>query len=256
MKRMGLSKGHGTACYHARMSHSWRVETLLEGTGYSSSATLLVSADLTVVVDTGLSIQESELKTALRHRRLAPSDIDVVVNTHLHVDHCLNNALFSRAEIFMSEQEWRWTTAFYKAIFSTREVERAATEFYPELPSYHLSPRTIRNVARLARLFWREERLGNPDRFRWLESTALPAGLELMQTPGHTPHHVSVRVPSAATMLAGDAVLAEDLDANVKTMIPHHRETYLRSRDAVLQAGLTVVPGHGRAFQPSAPLVS
>jgi glyoxylase-like metal-dependent hydrolase (beta-lactamase superfamily II) len=238
------------------MSQSWRVETLLEGTGYSSSATLLTSPEHTIVVDTGLSIQESDLKDALGRRRLAPSDVDIVINTHLHVDHCLNNALFSRAEVFMSEQEWRWTTAFYKAIFSTRDVERAATEFYPELPSYRLSPRTIRNVARLARLFWREERLGHSNRFRWLESAALPAGLELLQTPGHTPHHVSIRVPSAGTIIAGDAVLAEDLDAKVKTMIPYNRAMYLRSRDAVLQSGLTIVPGHGRAFPASVPLVS
>lgn len=236
------------------MSHTWRVETLLEGTGYSSSAILLTSPSHTVVVDTGLSIQESDLLRALRSRGLAPADVDIVINTHLHVDHCLNNALFTRAEILMSEREWRWTTAFYEAIFSTRDVERAATEFYPELPSYHLSPRTIRNVARLARLFWGAEKLGRPDQFRWLESTAVPEGLEVVQTPGHTPYHVSIRVPSAGTIVAGDAVLAEDLDAKVKTMIPFNRDAYLRSRDLVFQSGLTVVPGHGKAFQPSATL--
>lgn len=233
------------------MSHNWRVETLLEGTGYSSSTILLVGASQTIVVDTGLSIQESDLLRALRTRGLAPADIDLVINTHLHVDHCLNNALFTRAEILMSEREHRWTTAFYHAIFSTRDVERAATEFYPELPSYHLSPRTIRNVARLARLFWGPERLGRPDQLRWLETTKLPDGLELVETPGHTPYHVSIRVPSAGTIVAGDAVLAEDLDAKVKTMIPFNRDAYLRSRDLVLQSGLVVVPGHGKAFQPS-----
>jgi glyoxylase-like metal-dependent hydrolase (beta-lactamase superfamily II) len=237
------------------MSHTWRVETLLEGTGYSSSAMLVTSADHTIVVDTGLSIQEGDLRDALRRRRLDPADIDIVINTHLHVDHCLNNHLFARAAIYMSEREWQWARAFYTAIFSTREVERAATEFYPELPSYRLSPRMIRNVARLARLFYREDKLGRPDQMRWLETAALPDGLELMQTPGHTPYHVSIRVPSAGTILAGDAVLAEDLDANVKTMVPYNREMYLRSRDLVLQAGLTVVPGHGKAFQPSPTLV-
>jgi glyoxylase-like metal-dependent hydrolase (beta-lactamase superfamily II) len=238
------------------MSQAWRVETLLQGTGYSSSATLLTHASHRVVVDTGLSIQEADLRHALRERGLDPTDIDIVINTHLHVDHCLNNVLFSRAEIFMSEREWRWTTAFYQAIFSARDVGHAAIEFYPELASYRFSPRTIRNVARLARMFWRADRLGRPERFRWLESSPLPAGLELMATPGHTPHHVSIRVPSAGTIVAGDAVLAEDLDAKVKTMIPYSRDLYLRSRDEVLQAGLTVVPGHGRAFQPAPNLVS
>ncbi|HEY6358097.1 MAG TPA: MBL fold metallo-hydrolase, partial [Vicinamibacterales bacterium] len=80
------------------MSQAWRVETLLQGTGYSSSATLLTHASHRVVVDTGLSIQEDDLLHALRARGLEPADIDIVINTHLHVDHCLNNALFSRAD--------------------------------------------------------------------------------------------------------------------------------------------------------------
>src|SRR5262249_13969448 len=100
------------------MSQGWRVDTLLEGTGYSSHAILLTSTNQKVVVDTGLSIQESDLLRALRGRGLAPADIDLVINTHLHLDHCLNNALFTRAQILMSEREWRWMTAFYEAIFT------------------------------------------------------------------------------------------------------------------------------------------
>jgi glyoxylase-like metal-dependent hydrolase (beta-lactamase superfamily II) len=233
------------------MVEQWHVEPLLEGTGYSSSSTLLTNASHRVVVDTGLSLQQGDLVSALRARRLDPADIDIVINTHLHVDHCLNNSIFPRAEIFLSEAEWLWSRAFYAAVFSARDVATAALEFYPELPSYHLSPRTIKNVTRLARLFWRPERVGSPDRFRWLEQAALPDGLELVSTPGHTPHHRSIRVPSAGVMIAGDAVLAEDLDANIKTMPPYSKEQYLHTRDLVLQSGLTIVPGHGRAFQPS-----
>ncbi len=233
------------------MIDPWRVEPLLEGTGYSSSSTLLTNASHRVVVDTGLSIQQGELLSALRERGVHPADVDVVINTHLHVDHCLNNSIFPRAEIFLSEAEWHWSSAFYATIFNARDVATAALEFYPELPSYHLSPRTIKNVTRLARLFWRVERVGSPDRFRWLEHAALPDGLEMLSTPGHTPHHLSIRVPSAGVIIAGDAVLAEDLDATIKTMPPHSKEQYLRTRDTLLQSGLTIVPGHGRAFQPS-----
>jgi glyoxylase-like metal-dependent hydrolase (beta-lactamase superfamily II) len=237
------------------MADPWRVVPLLEGTGYSSSSTLLTNATHHVVVDTGLSIQQGDLLAALRAHRLDPADIDIVINTHLHVDHCLNNSTFTRAEIFLSHAEWDWATAFYQAIFSAHDILTAATEFYPELPSYHLSPRMVRNVTRLARIFWRVERVGSPDRFRWLEHAALPDGLEVVQTPGHTPHHVSIRVASAGTMVAGDAVLAEDLDAKVKTMPPFSKELYLRSRDQVMHAGLTIVPGHGPAFTPKESLV-
>ena len=233
------------------MSAQWIVEPLLEGSAYSSTCTLLTSRAHRVVVDSGLSLEERALVQALHGRGLEPGDIDMVINTHLHVDHCGNNAVFPRALFFMSLDEWRWTDAFYTALFASRTPERAALEFYPELLSYGLKTRTIRNVARMARLFWRRERLGPEERFRWIETTDLPAGLEIVPTPGHTPFHVSIRVAAPTpTIIAGDAVLAEDPAARVRTMIPHSRAQFLATRDALIGRGHRIVPGHGRAFTP------
>ena len=233
------------------MTHGWAVETLLEGTGYSSSCTLVTKRDCKVVVDTGLSFMESDLRRALHRKGLEPADIDLVINTHVHVDHCGNNAIFPRALIFLSEAEWRWTDAFYSALFASRTPERVAPQFYPELESHGLKPRTIRNATRMARMFWKRERLGAEERLRWLERSNLPAGLEVLSTPGHTPHHVSIRVASSTpVIIAGDAVLAEDLHAKVTTMIPHTRVLYLATRQDLLDQGVTIVPGHGPAFAP------
>ena len=226
----------------------WKVEPLLAGTFYSSSCTLLTTAGHHVIVDTGLSLQEGALLSALRERHLDAADIDLVVNTHLHLDHCSNNILFPRARVFMSRAEWEWMLAFYDAILHSRTPEKEAPRFYPELDAHGLKPRTIRNVARLARLLWDPKRVGDPGTFQWLESAGLPDGLELLQTPGHTPHHISIRVPSARTIVAGDAVLNEDVDAKVRTMIPHSQAVYLETRRALLARGERIVPGHGPAF--------
>jgi N-acyl homoserine lactone hydrolase len=234
---------------------AWRVEPLLEGTGYSSSCTLLSNGTHRVVVDTALSLLEHDLRAALARHGLEPADIDIVINTHLHLDHCLNNAIFPRAAIFLSRGEWQWASAFYASVLRSKTPELIAPEFYPELPSYGFPPRTIRNVARMARLFWTVERVGAEDRFRWLEETNLPAGLEVMATPGHTPHHISIRVPSLTTIVAGDAVLAEDLHARVKTMIPYHKVQFEQMRERLLATGWTIYPGHGRAFQPVSAVV-
>lgn len=233
------------------MSTEWIVEPLLEGTTYSSSCTLLTSGACRIVVDSGLSSEESALRAALDLRGLDPGDVYGVINTHLHVDHCGNNAIFPRALIFMSFDEWRWTDGFYRAIFNSDTPEHAATEFYSELASYDLEPRIIRNVARMVRLFWSHERLGSEDRFRWIETSALPDGLEIVRTPGHTPFHVSISVPaSTPTLIAGDAVLAEDPDAKVRTMIPYSRDQFLATRQALLGRGGRIVPGHGPIFTP------
>jgi glyoxylase-like metal-dependent hydrolase (beta-lactamase superfamily II) len=232
-----------------RMSDAWTVETLLVGKSYSSTCTLLMNGAHRVIVDSGLSIDEGALEEALRGHQLAPDDIDIVVNTHLHLDHCGNNVVFTQAAIFLSRREWQWTMAFYAALFDSPTPERAVEEFYPELRSYEFAPRTVRNAVRLARLFWKQERLGAQDRFRWIESADLPAGLEVVPSPGHTPFHFSLRVAAPTPVLvAGDAVLAERPDANVRTMIPYSREQFLATRTALLRQAATIVPGHGPAF--------
>lgn len=235
----------------AAMSDEWIVDPLLEGSPYSSSCTLLTNGACRIVVDSGLLIEERALLAALHVRGLDAGDIYAVINTHLHVDHCGNNAIFPRALIFMSFEECRWTDAFYRAIFNSPTPEHAAVEFYAELPSYDLKPRIVRNVARLARFFWKPERLGGEGRFRWFESSALPDGLEIVPTPGHTPFHVSIGVPaSTPTIVAGDAVLAEGPAVKVRTMIPHSRDQFLATREALLRRGDRIVPGHGPAFMP------
>ena len=47
----------------------------------------------------------------LRQRGLEPGDIDVVINTHLHWDHCSNNALFPKATFYVQRDELGYACA-------------------------------------------------------------------------------------------------------------------------------------------------
>jgi len=234
----------------ARVSSVWKVEPLLQGTSYSSSCTLVTNGSHRVVIDTGLLIHETALFDALCARGLDPADIDLIVNTHLHVDHCGNNLIFPRAAIALSKRELEWTLTFYAAVFGSSAPEEAAATFYPELSRSGISARTIRSVARIARLMWNADRVGDEKRFRWLETSDLPAGLEVMSTPGHTPHHISIRVAaSPPVIISGDAILARNVSARVHTMIPHSQAQFAATRDALLRSGLTIIPGHDAPFQ-------
>lgn len=64
--------------------------------GHTGSVTLLQSADLNVLIDTGGRGMFSALKMKLQEYDLKPRDIDVVVLTHLHLDHAFNVARFQR----------------------------------------------------------------------------------------------------------------------------------------------------------------
>jgi N-acyl homoserine lactone hydrolase len=108
---------------------------------------------------------------ALDDLEMTPGDIGLVINTHLHFDHCGQNAVFKHA-------------AFY---VQRAELDRARRES-PELADWF----DFMNA-----------------RFELLDGDAevLP-GLRVISTPGHTVGHQSVFVDSADGMsdvLVGDA---------------------------------------------------
>ncbi|AEM84052.1 N-acyl homoserine lactonase family protein [Streptomyces violaceusniger] len=88
---------------------------------------VLRSGDRTVVVDTGGPAEEEQirrmipfgyavgeeerLENALARLGVRADDVDLVVNTHLHWDHCSNNNAFRNAEILVQRAELGYATA-------------------------------------------------------------------------------------------------------------------------------------------------
>jgi len=52
---------------------------------------------------------QENLKAQLAQHDLRPEDIDIVVNTHLHFDHCGNNGLFKNAKFFVQADEYKYS---------------------------------------------------------------------------------------------------------------------------------------------------
>jgi len=71
----------------------------------SSTITLIEAAGKLVLVDTGSPTECDRLLFDLKSMMLQPKDLDVVVNTHLHVDHCGCNDLFENARVYAHELE-------------------------------------------------------------------------------------------------------------------------------------------------------
>ena len=71
----------------------------------SSSVTLVESAGHRIIVDTGSSEDTGELVQALDAVRVGPTDVGIVVNTHLHSDHIGGNNLFTKARFYAHKLE-------------------------------------------------------------------------------------------------------------------------------------------------------
>ena len=58
-----------------------------------------------MIVDTGARSRMTELTEALAKADISPRDVDAVVNTHLHMDHCGCNDMFASARLFAHRLE-------------------------------------------------------------------------------------------------------------------------------------------------------
>ncbi|RFS83436.1 N-acyl homoserine lactonase family protein [Actinomadura spongiicola] len=157
---------------------------------------VIEAAGTRVVVDTGTLAPEyvrehhpyafvrapEELpETALRECGVDPDDVDYVVNTHLHWDHCSNNALFRNARILVGRRELEY------AIHPLPLHERA----YEKLPGLQ---------APWMSAWDRTEAVSH-------EQEICP-GVTVVPLPGHTPGSQGVLVETDAGrfLLAGDAI--------------------------------------------------
>jgi len=119
---------------------------------------------------------EDNLETRLADLDVRPTDIDYVVNTHLHFDHAGNNDLFERATFFVQREHYDFA----------RDNEMFPNQYW--------------NLPKL--------------KYELLDGeTELFPGLEVILTPGHAPAHqsVMVRLPDSGNMVVcGDAVYTQD----------------------------------------------
>ena len=150
-----------------------------------------------VLVDTGVGgpqewlddwrVVNRSVADALAGLDMSPADIGLVINTHLHFDHCGQNAVFTHA-------------AFYVQRAELDRARREARELYDWFGFAGA-------------------------RFELLDGDAevLP-GLEVITTPGHTSGHQCVVAHSAdgaADLMIGDAAYTPRLYADPLGKLPH-----------------------------------
>jgi glyoxylase-like metal-dependent hydrolase (beta-lactamase superfamily II) len=228
----------------------WKVKTLLPGGWRSAASVLLSNGSRHVVVDTGMPHEEHLLVNALRQHGLGISDVDVVINTHFHIDHVLNNSVFGDSSIYGTQESHDWCCSLYSDFLDSPQWEKLILKYYPQILEYDHAVVHLHQMRKFTLRWWDRKRLGSPSQHRWLESHRLPEGLESFATSGHVPGHVSIIVPEKeqTTVVAGDACLSRLEDARVLTMIPRDRDQARLDRQRVLGLGTRIFPGHDVEF--------
>ena len=237
------------------MTAPWDVTVLMRGGATRASSMLARRGTQIAIFDTGMAHHAASFVTALAAQGVSPEEVTLVFNTHAHVDHSHNNALFPRARIFCSARDRDWTRAFH-AVLS--EVDQPGAEdlapFYPEIATADSTPKTIRKVAGIEKLLWDQSRWGPPEQAAWLEEATMPSGITVVETPGHSPHHVSFIISTRhrPVLICGDALMVRDEANYAAPMMPQwSAAAYRQSQERILAFDGLIVPGHDEPFDNS-----
>ena len=140
-----------------------------------------------ILVDTGIGdppaeiirywdIVNEQMAAALAEHDLSPADVRIVVNTHLHWDHCGQNAVFPHAPFYVQRPE----------LERARREETLTSEWFDFAGA----------------------------RFELIDGEAeIAPGVRVIPTPGHTAGHQSVVVDAedGEQLFIGDAAYTKDI---------------------------------------------
>ncbi len=226
------------------------VATYLEGMGVPLEiphSMFVLRGPITVVVDTSFKspsvirkhypqevwrVASEDPRAMLAAIGVEPADVDVVVCTHLHYDHCGGNALFSNARILAQRREIDYARCPTSTLME-REYFSAGAGFPSQCDLDDLTP--VDGDLQVA------------------------SGLRLVTLPGHTPGSQGLIVDTAQgpIALAGDLVMVrenftEGIPVGLHTDLDAWYSSYRKLRAITDQ----VIPSHDmRVFTSDDPTV-
>lgn len=129
-----------------------------------------------------LQTDDMKILNGLKKKGVTPNDIDFIINTHLHYDHCFGNPLFSGKDIYIQKKELEFAENPLPSFALTYESE-----------SVGMTPQ------------WKRNRKS----FKIVDGDAsVAAGIQLVLLPGHSPGFQGVVVDTSAGkyLIAGDFI--------------------------------------------------
>lgn len=182
-----------------------------------STVALVTNSRNRILFDTGSIGDRRGLLAAIAHRKILPSDIDIVVLSHLHFDHAGNAELFPDAKIVLHANELPYALDEDNGDLG---YSRQITDYVASRPNLEVMATT---------------------------DEGLSDEVSLRLSPGHTPGSLTLTVDSAdgKVTLAGDAVKnRSDLAAGRSEQVVWNHDAWSASVSSLVKFSSTLLPGH------------
>lgn len=176
--------------------------------------TYVIHGETTVLIDPGHSRHLNRLFTQMEEDGISPEDVDLVIITHSHPDHCegLEAFLDKPVKIAMGQEEARYLLEGGKVLFEMmgKPLPKFRIDFYLKEGDLHLGKKA----------------------------------LNIYQSPGHSPGSLSIYWPERKTLFTGDVIFqggigrTDFLEGNSR-LLKESIESLSRLETEIL------LPGHG-----------
>lgn len=213
---MTYQKGYGTRIWLPIWAFLIRNEehNILVDTGLDENE-LFTPAGFTE--ETGL--EPASIQDCLAAEQLNPADIDIVINSHLHDDHCGNNSLFSEATFYTHKLE----VDFCK---NPHPLDYRYDDFFIEGQNFVLVE----------------------------DGDDILPGISVMHSPGHTPGCLSVKVKSGEgdVVITGFCCNSENFPASGPPVCPGVHLDAIAAWESIMKVkdlGIKIIPMHDLGLQ-------
>jgi glyoxylase-like metal-dependent hydrolase (beta-lactamase superfamily II) len=154
------------------------------------------------------------LKEGLAANNITPEDIDIVINTHLHDDHCGNNNLFTESTFYVHRDELSFCR-------KPHPIDHRYDDYFIE----------------------------GIDFIEIEKETELLPGLELLPMPGHTPGTMAVKVATnhGTTVITGFCCNSRNFPDNGPAICPGVHTDAIAAWDSIQkikEMKATILPMH------------
>jgi len=175
-----------------------------------------------LLFDTGHYGDRSILLDTLKNLKISPADVNYVILSHLHYDHCLNFPLFPYATVILSAKELQYA----KEVSSGQRIDTAL----PDGIDYLLKNYQVQT---------------------FISELELNPNMKLFEVPGHTPGSIALQIKRTSNIvLCGDAIKnAWEFILGVPNTIYGCSSIDARESIEKIKACADIfIPGHDRPF--------
>jgi glyoxylase-like metal-dependent hydrolase (beta-lactamase superfamily II) len=200
---------------------------------------LIVDPDGLTLIDAGLPGNHKKILNYISGLGHTPSDLKRIIITHADIDHIGGLSALKKAS--------------GAQIFTSKIEAEAIAERKPSRQIQ--SSRTLRRVLMGIMLHFMQPRAVQADVIL-SEGQILPVlgGLRVVETPGHTPGHISLFSPSTGILFTGDSIVTREgeLVRSVKTNTWDEAKADESARKQAALGAQIVCPGHGAVVKEAA----